>query len=235
MEVERDNLLAERDRLQAERDRLGLDLNLIGNALGGIAPAEVRPLAEERASLTTEAERLRAEVERLQGELQAIVDQRAAQEREYGERVQWAEADLPAARAEAERLAALLRDRDAELQAALAARDRLAMEKESAKVEAGRLRMTVYELEREKCDRSEHDRPEIDQLRAEIGRHLAEIDRLRAGQAQDPAPAAAGNGEGLRAADTRVESLQRELADSRRLQDEMRGILGAMGIRFQEI
>ena len=143
---------------------------------------------------------------------------------------------MPAARAEAERLAALLRDRDAELQAALAARDRLAMEKESAKVEAGRLRMTVYELEREKCDRAEHDRPEIDQLRAEIGRHLAEIDRLRAGQAQDPAPvASAGNGEGLRAADTHVASLQRELADSRRLQDEMRGILGAMGIRFREI
>ncbi len=45
------------------------------------------------------------------------------------------------------------------------------MEKESAKVEAGRLRMTVYELEREKCDRAEQDRPEIDQLRAEIGRN----------------------------------------------------------------
>ena len=41
--------------------------------------------------------------------------------------------------------------------------------------------------------------------------------------------------EEFRAAHARVESLQRELADLNRLEREMRGMLGGIGIRFREI
>ena len=117
-------------------------------------------MAEERDSLRAEAEglrreveRLRGEVERLQGEHASLGDERLALENTANEcRRRW-EAELLAARAEADRHAAMVRDRDADLATALGERDRLRTEREDTSAEVERLRATVAQLEREQQER----------------------------------------------------------------------------------
>jgi hypothetical protein len=52
-----------------------------------------------------------------------------------------------------------------ELEASVAERDRFLAERGSARVEVRRLRMALYQLEREYCDRGERDGAEFDRLR----------------------------------------------------------------------
>jgi chromosome segregation ATPase len=247
----------ERDRFEAEHEQLAAELASMHAELGEYAPSDVRPLADERATLAAEVEQSRGEVEpiqgdllRLQGELEARTVEEAGRERETAERQQRWEADLQAARSEAERLAALVRDREAELAAAIEARDRASNERESVKVEARRLRLALDQYEREQYDRGEEDQAEIDRfraqfdlLRAENERVRTDLDRLRAENEQlraqpvrNGAPVSSSDrDEQLRTVTAQVESLQRELAESRRLQSQMSAMLGGIGIRFREI
>jgi hypothetical protein len=163
--------------------------------------------------------------------------------REAGERQQRWEADLGGARAEIDRLAALVQDRDADLATSLAAQDRLLAERESARVEVERIRMALYQLEGEQVDRGEQERTEIDRLQADnerlrLGhdRLLEENERLRNGRGGGAEPASSPDrDEELRKARARVESLEREVAEVRRLENEMREILAGIGIRFREV
>jgi chromosome segregation ATPase len=211
--------------------------------LGDIAPGEVGALAGERASLASEVEGSRGEIERIHGDLQRLqaeletrVAEHARREQEAGAQQQGWEADVHAARSEADRLEALVRDRDAELAAALEAQERIATERESARVEARRLRMALDQYEREQCDRGELDLVEIDRLQAEIDHLRAELEQLRAEPVRNGVPASSPDrDEELRTALAQVESLQRELAESHRLQSQMSAMLGGIGIRFREI
>jgi chromosome segregation ATPase len=125
-------------------------------------------------------ERLGGEVELLQDKLASSSAHRSALEDSALMREQQWEADLLAARGELNRLAALVRDRDAELATAIAERDAIRAEREGATAEAERLRVTVTRLEREQQERVQQDAAEIDRLRAEVDRLSSESDRLAA-------------------------------------------------------
>lgn len=200
LSVERDSLQADRDRIRAERDRLEVDLQILTETLDGIPPGQVRPMAEERASLQAEVEGLRdevgrllGEVERFQAELASSSDRHAALERlSFDRQHQW-ETELLAARAEADRLGTVVRDRDADLEKARSERDRLRVEKADAlaeadalrvaagdaATEADRLRAALARLEREQQEQGGYSRAEIDRLRAEVDRLGAELEPLR--------------------------------------------------------
>jgi hypothetical protein len=67
-------------------------------------------------------------------------------------------------------------------------------------------------------------------------RLMAENEQLRNGPTGNALlPASSDQDEELRAARARVESLERELADVRRLERDMRGMLAGIGIRFREV
>ena len=136
--------------------------------------------------------------------------------------------DIDPLRLETDRLAAIVRDRDAEVAAALAERDRHSVNKETARVEAGRLRMSLHELERMHLDRGEQDAAELDRIRAENEELRARIDRCTTSHATPPAVAHVGEDQ------PRVQALQQELADLRRVAGEMRRMLEGIGIRFRE-
>ena len=183
--------------------------------------AERDRLRAEREAVTAELERLRTTIARLEREGQERVQQdRSTLDRLRGE--------LDPLRSEADRLAALVRDRDAELEVVIRERDRVSVERESAKVEVGRLRMSMHQLEREHLDRGEQDRADLERLREENVRLRARIDPYEG-------PHSSSNpDEELRAAHARVASLQHELNNLRSLAREMRGMLAGIGIRFKE-
>ena len=212
---------AEVDRHAAMvRDR-GADL---ATALG-----ERDRLRTERDDTSAEVERLRATVAQLEREQ----DERARQDRDE---LEWLRAEVDPLRLEADRLATIVRDRDSDLEVAIRERDRSSAEKETARVEAGRLRMSIHQLERDLLDRGEQDHAQIDRLGSALDQLREENERLRAriNRCAAPLPSPGRDAE-LRAAMARVVSLQGELADLRRLEGEMRGMLAGAGIRFREL
>ncbi|HZW33340.1 MAG TPA: hypothetical protein VFF52_21665 [Isosphaeraceae bacterium] len=192
--------------LLAARGEVNRLAALVGDRDADLATAfaELYRTRAEREGATAEAERLRVTVARLECEQQ--------------ERVQQHGAALDRLSADADRLAALVRDREAELEAAIAERDRFSVERESARIEVQRLRMALHQLEREHCDRRERDGAELDRLRAMNEQLLAKASRFAA------AVSSPHRDNQLQEAHARVVSLQREVVYLRSLAGEMRGM-----------
>ncbi len=201
--AEREEAIAEREAAMAERDRLRAEVD------EGL-----------RRSLS-EVEALRAEVDRLifagreRDEAMAEADRRRVEE-------------IETLRERADRLAASLGEAQGRAAALTIERDRLASERDSAQVQAERLRIAIQELERDQLDRGERDGSEIERLLAENQALRLRVDRF-------PSPAMLPpRDDALRAAHDRIQSLEQELADLHRLEWEMRGLLSGIGIRFRE-
>jgi chromosome segregation ATPase len=174
------------------------------------ACAERNRIRAEQDGATAEAERLRATLARLEREQQ----QRPQQD---GAGIDRLRAEIDRLREESDRRAALVRDREVELEAAVVERDRFLVERRSARVEVERLRTALYQLEREYCDRVERDGAELDRLRAMNEQLRVKAHRFAA------AVASPDRDEELQQAHARLVSLQREVVYLRHLAREMRG------------
>jgi chromosome segregation ATPase len=248
-EGEAERLRAERDRLRDEKGAAEAESRRLGREQGersrrdrdkfdwlAVAAddrdAAIEAIVGERAGLREAKEAVEVEADWLRPEIGRERPSRAQQGPDELDRLR---TELEALRAEADRLAAVVRDRDAALAMALSECDRLAIEEESARVEAGRLRRSLHHLELDHSDRGEKDRAEIEQLRALIDRLRDGSEPLRAHVDPGAPPPPSTNGEEeLRVARNRIATLQIELAEVRRVEGEMRSMLDAVGISFQE-
>jgi chromosome segregation ATPase len=201
-----DRIRTEHDRLLHELDRATTELNAFRADLGGIAPAEVGPLVQERDVLTAEADRLR-------GEIRILREEQTARDRTIGERERQWDTDLNTARAEVERLEALLQRREADLESARAEQDRLGMERQRACDETERLRAALAERDQVTEGEGDRLRGEADRLRIEGDQLRGEIEGLRG----DLADAEQGRRDGI----ARIEAQLAGLAEQhRRLQEQ---------------
>jgi chromosome segregation ATPase len=187
----------------------------------GTAFDERDRIRAEREGATAEAERLRVTVTRLEREQQ----ERAHQD---GAEIDRLRAEIDRLCAESDRLAALVRDREAELESAVAERDRFSIERGSARVEVERLRMALYQLEREYCERGERDGAELNRLRAMNEQLRAKAYRFA------PAVSSSDRHEELREAHARLVSLQREVVYLRCLAGERKRLPSPQAGRFEQ-
>lgn len=253
LKSQRDQLQAERDQLQAEHDQQRVER--------GRFEAAVVELSVTAETQRVESERLRASEAELLSERNALKAGREELEAEHDElRVRnnrlRAEYDQIHAHnegllAERDRLRAELetseslrtelerstverrREWDAEMATARAEIDRLRGERAGALEEAEGHRVTLSRLRTEIDKAGRQDRAEIDLLRLELDELRAAI--ARGQNAPVSVPADPDRTHELGAALARVDVLQRELADSRRLEKEMRSLLAGIGIRFREV
>ncbi len=225
---DREATIADRDRLHAEAEQ-GL-LRSIAEVEALRAEVDRLSLAarDRDAAIAERDVRHQSEVEALRAE----VDRLLASTREHDEAI--AEADrrrleeIEALRERADRLAANLGEAQGRASALTLERDRLATERDSARVQAERLRIAIQQLERDQLDRGEQDGSEIERLRAENRALHLRVERFNSPAALPP------RDDALRAAHARIQSLEQELADLHRLEWEMRGLLSGIGIRFRE-
>jgi hypothetical protein len=183
--------------------------------------AERDRIRAEREGATAEAERLRVTVTRLKREQQERVQQDGAE-------IDRLRAEIDRLCAESDRLAALVRDREAELKAAFAERDRFSVERGSARVEVERLRMALYQLEREYCERGERDGAELDRLRAMNEQLRAKAHRF-AVTVSSP-----NRNEDLQKAHALLVSLQREVVSLRHRAGEMKRLPSPQAGRLEK-
>ncbi len=138
LQVEHGRMKISSERIQGQLNRTTSELESIRAELGGLAPAKVRSLADECSSL-------HAEVERRRNELETLRNEQSAADRAVAVREHQRNADLEAARAEIDRLAGLLLQRDTDRDAAIAEKDRLEIDRQEAVLEVERLRTTLDE------------------------------------------------------------------------------------------
>jgi fused signal recognition particle receptor len=206
--AEIDRLRAKIDRLCGESDRLAALVRDREAELTTVIAERDRIRAEGEGS-KREAEQLRITVTRLEGEQQERVQQDGAE-------IDRLRAEIDRRCGESDRLAALVRDREAELKTAVAERDRYSVERRSARVQVERLRMALDQFEREYCERVERDGAELEQLRLMNEQLRANAHRFAA------AASSPDRTQALREARARVVSLQREVVYLRHLAREMK-------------
>jgi predicted Zn finger-like uncharacterized protein len=172
LQAELDRQKEEAARVRDALARTTTELEAIRAHLGEIAPAAVRPLFEERASLI-------AEIDRLRDNVQVLSDERSARDRADGERDRRLEEESSAARAEIDRLAGLLGQAAADLEAARQEQDRLQIDRQRLADEATQLRSTFEEGEQTHRAEADRLRDETDQLRIDRDRGRSDVEDLR--------------------------------------------------------
>jgi chromosome segregation ATPase len=213
-------LRADVGRHSSESDRLAA---LVRDREAELATAcsDRDAIRAERENAVAEAEQLRVTFTRVERELQEWVQQDDAE-------IDRLRAHVERLSTESDRLAALVRDGEAELKAAVAERDRFSVERGSAKVQVDRLRLALAQMERESVERDERLGAELDRLRAMNEQLRAEAHRFVAPFSNPIRDAE------LQEAHARLVSLQRELVHLRHQARQMKWLAGPPAGRIEQ-